>query len=83
MLGGARKQSSRDFSGIGAASKAANFITELHLESNLGAAASIRAGQGAASLRRELVPGKDAQVQRPRFVPGKERGGEGDEKILA
>ena len=48
MLGDAHKQSNRDLSGFGAASEAANFITELHLESNLAAAAPIRAGQGAA-----------------------------------
>jgi hypothetical protein len=48
VLGDARKQSNRDLNGFGAASKEANFITELHLESTLAAAASIRAGQGTS-----------------------------------
>ena len=38
VLGGARKQNNRDLNGFGAASKAANFITELHLERTLAAA---------------------------------------------
>jgi hypothetical protein len=39
VLGDARKKSNRDLNEFGAASKAANFITELHLESTLAAAA--------------------------------------------
>ena len=76
----------RASSGFGAVSKAANFITELHLESTLFAAASSRAGQGteraAASDRAgqeraraaaRFVPGKVSQELRPRYVPDKER----------
>jgi hypothetical protein len=48
VLGDASKQGNRDLNGFGAASKAANFITELHLESTLAVAASIFAGQGTA-----------------------------------
>jgi hypothetical protein len=51
---------------------AVNFVTELFLEGAFAAAASIRAGQ-RASKAEQLVPGKDAQEQRPRFVPDKER----------
>jgi hypothetical protein len=43
VLGDARKLGNRDLNGFGAASKAANFITELNLESTLAAAVSIRA----------------------------------------
>jgi hypothetical protein len=46
VLGDARKQSNRDLNGFGR-SCALKFITELHLESTLAAAASIRARQGA------------------------------------
>jgi hypothetical protein len=73
MLGGARKQSSRDFNGFGAASEA-NFITELHLKSTLAAAASILAGQGTASAAASTRPGQGrARAAAPFFLPGKER----------
>jgi len=48
----------RDRSGFGAAPKAANFTTELHLESALG-------------QPRLFVPGKDAQKERRQLVQGK------------
>jgi hypothetical protein len=43
-----KQERNRDLNGIGAACQAANFITGLHLENTLAAAASILAGQGAA-----------------------------------
>jgi hypothetical protein len=54
---------------------AANIATELHLKNTLAAVAVICAGQGANRAEASTLPGKDAQEQRPRFVPDKERQG--------
>jgi hypothetical protein len=63
VLGDAHKQSDRDLNRFGTAFKAASFITELHLENNLSAAAPIRAGQGAARTAASTRAAKDAQEQ--------------------
>jgi hypothetical protein len=56
--------SNRDLNGFGAASKAANYISELHLENTFSAVTSARAGQGrsraAAPFRSEQARARAA-----------------------